>query len=143
MSSYTNGVGYILNKGTINDSYGVGVILQAGGTVIDDGIIDGAGGAIYFGGTGNDLLVVYPGAVVDGTASATGSANIIELAAGSEIGTLAGIGTDFVGFGSMEIASAATWEIEGADSDEVARAIRDDVARAYEMMSPSIGASLA
>jgi hypothetical protein len=57
-------VGTVAGTGTA----GVGIDLMAGGTVVTSGTISGSSGtAISFGGTGNNLLVVDPGAVFSGS----------------------------------------------------------------------------
>ncbi len=98
----------------------LGVDLSAGGTLTNAGTIVGNGGtAVVFGGTVSDLLVLDPGyelsgIVIGGTsASAT---NKLELASAASAGTLSGLGTEFVNFGSIIFNAGADWFISGSTS---------------------------
>jgi hypothetical protein len=80
--------GAVINSGTAatiagTGTAGVGIILQAGGTVVNSGTISGAGGiAISFGGSGDNRLVLERGyqlgGSVQGSATA-GATNTLEL----------------------------------------------------------------
>ncbi len=78
----TGAAGTVTNAATILGTHGFGIELFAGGTVIDSGTISGAygGGAVSFGGTGGNLLVLEQGyklsGAVEGGVSAT---NTLEL----------------------------------------------------------------
>ena len=103
----------ISNAGTIIGHSGEGIDLKAGGTVINAGLIQGGNGeAVYFGGAGGDLLVAGPGAAFSGSVLAFGSANTLELGAGT--GSLAGIGGEIFGFDTLNFDSAAAWTLSGA-----------------------------
>jgi len=83
-------------------------------TVVNAGMINGgAGDAVQFF-SGNDIVVIDPGAVFVGNvvASATGT-NILELASAASAGTITGIGTSFVNFGSVIEDSGASWLLTG------------------------------
>jgi adhesin HecA-like repeat protein len=61
--------GTVTNSGTIagtNSIFGVGIVLVAGGTVIDSDTIIGGATAVYFGGTGVNLLVLEHGYQLSG-----------------------------------------------------------------------------
>jgi hypothetical protein len=79
--------------------------------VTNAGTITGSGGtAVTFAGTGSKRLVVDPGAVFNGKVSGgTPSSATLELASGGSAGTLSGLGTSFVNFGSVTVDSGASW----------------------------------
>src|SRR5262249_42157135 len=55
--------------------------------------------------------------VLIGTARAGGSGNRLELAAaGTTVGTIAAIGTSFIGFGTVTVDTAASWSLAGAST---------------------------
>jgi hypothetical protein len=80
-------------------------------TVVNAGTITGNNGTAVLFASGNDLLVAYPGAVFVGNVDGGGSAgsNTLRLAAGAGTGTLAGLGTSFVNFGTVVINAGASW----------------------------------
>ncbi len=108
-----------------NGWYGVGI---DGGTLINAGTISGGaggagyygagatGGAVYLFGSVASTLVVDPGAVfigdVDANSSTGKPVDVLELAGTSSV-ALAGIGTQFYGFGTISFAAGAAWKIEG------------------------------
>jgi hypothetical protein len=70
--------------------------------------------AIDFESSGTNRLIVDPGAVFRGAAEANaGASNTLELASASSAGTLTGIGSQFVNFGSIAFDQGANWFIEG------------------------------
>ena len=71
----------VVNAGTIS-STATGIVLKAGGTVIDAGAISGGSGtAVGFGGTGGNLLVLQRGYHLNGAIAGSASAtNTVELA---------------------------------------------------------------
>jgi len=95
----------------------IGIDLLAGGTVTNAGTIAGTGGkAIAFYGTASGQLIVDAGAVFSGAVIGSASAaNALELAAGG-VGTLSGIGTNFVNFGNVTVDSSAHWELTGSNA---------------------------
>jgi hypothetical protein len=82
-----------------------------GGTKTNAGRIAGTNGtAVSFLGTGDNLLVVDPGAVFSGAViGSTSASNILELASGGSTGTLSGLGTSFTNFGSVTVHTGALW----------------------------------
>jgi hypothetical protein len=87
-------------------------IYMFGGTIINAGTIEGgAGGSAldFWGNTNKNELILDPGQVLEGRASATGTTNTLELG-GSGLGTLSDPGNYF-GFASFVIASGADWQI--------------------------------
>jgi fibronectin-binding autotransporter adhesin len=109
---YLSGGGSVTNvsgatiRGTVS-----GVKIGDGpGTVINAGTISG----VDFAGTGSDLLVLDPGAVVGSATANTNST--LELASGTSVGTLSGLGSSFTGFDNIAIDSAARWALAGANT---------------------------
>jgi hypothetical protein len=106
------GSGTVTNFGVIEGGR-AGVLLNGGGTLTNAGTIIGNNGtAVLFGGS-NNRMVVDPGAVFIGTVDGGGSAgsNTLELAAGAGTGTLAGLGTSFVDFGTVVLDAGAIWTV--------------------------------
>jgi fibronectin-binding autotransporter adhesin len=79
-------------------------------TVINAGTISG----VDFAGTGRDLLVLEPGAVVGSATANTNST--LELASGASVGTLSGLGSRYIDFENIAIDSAAKWALAGANT---------------------------
>ena len=106
------GVGTLVNYGVISSQTGV-AMPSGGATITNAGTIIGTGGGAISGSVGNDLLIVRPGAVFQGTVNADSGTNILELGTSLLMGTLTGIGTQFLNFGSIEFDSGANWFIAG------------------------------
>ena len=106
-------VGTVTNSGVIKGggAAGTGIDLAGGGTVVDSGIVSGAV-AIYFGGYGDSLLQLAPGASISGKVVASGTANLIELTSAAASGTLSGLG-DFSGFYQITLDAGAAWRMSG------------------------------
>ncbi len=103
---------YITNYGTISGGT-VGVEI-ANGTLTNEGTISGGNYAVYISGSGT--LVVYADAVFNGQVTAyAGGGSVLDLA-DTNPGTLVGLGTQFTGFGTLEISAGATWTIENGGS---------------------------
>jgi len=85
--------------------YGTAAALTTFGTIIGTG-----GVAVQFG-NGNNRLIVEPGAVFSGKVQNQGGSNTIELAAGAATGTLTGLGTSVVNFGSVVFDAGAAWTV--------------------------------
>jgi hypothetical protein len=96
-------------------------IVAYGGTVINDGTITATGNALYFKGysaASSGITTYYPSLLVEAPqASISGSINggrgTLELAAGSSIGTIAGIGDSITNFTRLTIDAGAAWSIAG------------------------------
>ena len=104
----------VTNSGTVIGSTGlrVGSLDTADNTLINAGTIIGTAGAAAAFGSGNDLLVIDPGAVFNGTVTGGGGVNTLELASGT--GTIAGIGSSFTGFGRIVVDAGADWTLADA-----------------------------
>jgi len=118
-SVYTDGIKTrgqsitVQNSGSIHggtdgvDLGGVNATLENSGT------ISGTVYAAYLNGTGNNRLILDPGAAFSGQVLArSGAANTIELA-GTSAGTLAGLGSTYVGFQTVTIDGGAKWDVAG------------------------------
>ena len=115
-SVYGASGGTAINFGTIRatGTSGVGISLQVGGaTVTNAGTISGAGGAVNFTGGGTNRLVVDPGAVFQGTVSATG-VTTMELASAASAGKVNSLGFQYVNFKYLAFDSGARWTAEGS-----------------------------
>jgi hypothetical protein len=113
-------IGVSMGGGTLtNDGYIAGGIFGAyvfaGATLINAGMIIGnSGTAMVFGGSVgySDRLVLDPGFVFSGIVmGSTSAGNTIELAQGA--GTLTGLGTQYLHFGSIVFDPGAQWSIGG------------------------------
>ena len=105
--------GAVTNFGSISGGIGIDFSRygSAAGTVLNVGTITGNNGtAVLFGG-GDDRLVVDPGAVFVGKVDGGAGSNTLELAAGTGTGTLAGLGTSFVNFGTVKFDAGASWTV--------------------------------
>lgn len=121
-----NAAGVFFNKGgsVTNQSGGVisgryGVLIRGfGGTVENAGTIIGTNGiavSFYFG--SENRLVLAPGAVFSGIVDGgVGGDSTMELGSAAGGGTVTGIGTDFVNFGSVLIDTGANWVLTGANT---------------------------
>ncbi|WP_216855971.1 DUF4954 family protein, partial [Acidisphaera sp. S103] len=110
----SGGAGVVDNAGTISGYQGINFYASgtASQTVIDSGTIVGSGGVAVAFGAGNDLMQLQPGNLqIQGTVDGGGGANTLEFAAG--VGTLTGVGADFVNFGQATVDSGAQWSIDG------------------------------
>ena len=121
---YASGGGLVTNEGggTIVGTAtgiraGVGIVIKNGGTVVDAGTIVGAGGtAVSLAGPGADLLVLDPGYVLNGKAIAQGTPSTLELGSAASTGTLSGLGTKFLGFGTITVDAGANWVMSGVNT---------------------------
>ena len=89
---------------------------NAAATVNNLGTIAGASGsaAVLFNAAYANRLIDNPGAVFYGVVNGgAGSGSTLELAPGSGIGTLNGIGSQFVNFSNVDIDSNASWNLTG------------------------------
>jgi len=87
-------------------------IFMFGGTIINAGTIEGGSGGValdFWGNTNKNELILDPGQVLEGRASAAGTTNDLVLG-GSGPGTLTDPGNYF-GFNSLVVATGADWQI--------------------------------
>jgi hypothetical protein len=111
--------GLVVNTGTITGSgkYNEGVYISGyAGTVENAGAIDGGKYAVYFQYAGSNSLIVDAGASFTGEVLAAGSGNTIELTSSASAGTLAGLGSEYVGFQTVTIDPGAAWEVTGTEA---------------------------
>ena len=89
--------------------------LTVAGTLTNAGMIIGnSATAVAFGGTVDSRLVLAPGYGLTGIAHASTSASdTLELAPGASVGTVSGIGSKFVNFGSIAFDTGAQWFVSG------------------------------
>jgi hypothetical protein len=96
-----------------------GVRLFTAGTVVDAGTISGGGGdAVHFYG-GSGLLTLDPGATFIGTVDGGSADNsTLELAAGTvgAIGTLSGIGSEYINVAQITVDAGAHWLLNGTNT---------------------------
>ena len=112
--SVTNLTGGQINANTGN-AYGVAII--GAGTITNAGTIDGGGrDAVDLYGSGtHEMIVDAGGSFVGYVVNAIGSTGILLLASGASAGTLNATSGEFKNFGTLSIASGATWTVD-ADS---------------------------
>ncbi|HEX3881554.1 MAG TPA: hypothetical protein VHW66_02745 [Stellaceae bacterium] len=120
--------GTVTNYGTIIGTAGDGVYFYGyNNTVTNAGKIAGASGhdAILFG-SGNDRLIVDPGAVFTGTVGGGAGTNTLELASTTSTGAISGLGTSFVGFGTITVDADAQWNLTGGNTIASGVTLADD-----------------
>ena len=129
--------GTVENSGTISGTLYDGIYLRAGGsvsnaatgkisgghyglvargssaTVENAGTISGSTDSVKLSATGANRLIVDPGAVFIGKVVGTGSGTTLELAAGSSVGTINGLGSQYTGIGTVTIDAGASWDVAG------------------------------
>jgi hypothetical protein len=101
-------------------------------TIINAGTIAGADVAISLGGALDNLLLIDPGSeiiglVEGGSTAGAATGSVLKLAAGNSAGSISGIGVEYTGFATVELAANAVWEVAdstgeifvGADADIV------------------------
>ncbi|HEV2335207.1 MAG TPA: hypothetical protein VGS13_06910 [Stellaceae bacterium] len=125
VSSAPSGIGVYLTAGGsvtnaaggLIEGNGVGIDIAGGpGTVINAGTISGGGGtAVEFAG-GYNLVVVDPGAVFQGIVNGGTGNDTLELAGGAGIGTLSGLGTQYLGFSVVTVDAGARWVLSGSNT---------------------------
>jgi len=94
----------------------IGVGIADGGTVINAGTIVGnSGTAVYgYGAYGNDRLVLYPSFAFGGLVVGDKyTSNTLELASAASTGTVTGLGSEIVHFGSIVFDAGAQWSVSG------------------------------
>jgi hypothetical protein len=109
----TNFTATVVNDGIIAGNEGFIVndaSATSANTLLNAGTIIGTLGVAVSFGSGNDRLIVAPGAVFQGTVSGGGGINTLELT-GSSAGYLSGLGSSVTNFGSIVFDSGAHWTI--------------------------------
>ena len=113
-------VGGLVNNGidgTISGTANAGVYIGGGaGTVTNAGTIAGGVNAVQFAGNFADRLIIDPGAVFQGIIKGGSGTNTLELAKGKTAGALSGLGSQFLGFGTIVEDSGANWTLSGANT---------------------------
>jgi Hint domain len=112
----TNSAGGLIDAP--NGTIGRGVVLN-GGMLINAGTISGTEDAVYFFPGSMDDLVVEPGAVFIGTVNGGNTigstvSSTMELASGASVGTVSGIGSQFIDFANIQLDAGAAWIVNGA-----------------------------
>ena len=107
---------------------GTGVSIS-GGTLIASGTISGVSGqyksdAVSFGNVAG-TLVINPGAVFNGVVAANAAVADMLVLGGSTAATLSGLGTEFTGFNSVQVAPAAVWDLAGANTLAAGSSLQD------------------
>jgi hypothetical protein len=124
--------------GLIAGPNGITIKGNSGGTVVNAGTISGTSKAVSFADTGNNRLVIDPGAIFAGDVTANGVTNTLELAAGS--GTLSGLGDVYIGFTAIQIDTGASWDFTATNTIGSGIALTDDGTMIVSHASVSIGA---
>jgi hypothetical protein len=112
---FAGSAGLYLGSGGIAYNYGflsaaIGIAMAGGGTVIEDGVIEGARYAVSFAPGFADRLVIDPGASISGSVS--GGGGVLELAAGGPAGAISA--GQFGDFGTIQVDAGALWTISGS-----------------------------
>ena len=119
---YEGGAIYNAPGGVISGNMGIYAIggPVGGSTVINDGTIIGSGYALKFAGAyiGPGNTIFYPSLLVEAPQASIkgfidGGRGTLELASGSSIGTIAGIGDSVTNFTRLTIDQGAAWSIAG------------------------------
>jgi len=108
--------GSVGNTGTAalisGSKYGIKVAGTAG-TISNAGTISGGTDAILFA-SGNDRVIVAPGAVFVGNVQGAGSGNTVELASAASTGTINA--SQFLDFQRITEDAGASWKLTGSDT---------------------------
>ena len=117
LDSYSFGIelkvaGSVQNSGSITGGQDGIAVTGATGTVRNAGVISGGNAAVTFSGTTMGLLIVDAGAsftaLVEG-----GGLSTLELAADAYMGTISGLGMQFVHFQQERVDGGASWTLAG------------------------------
>ena len=94
-----------------------------GGSLTNAGSIVGSSGtAVQFGGTAGNLLVLEPGYGFSGKvvgSTSAGASNTLQLASAASVGTIGGLGTEFLNFANVTIDAGANWAVTGSNVGSV------------------------
>ncbi len=97
--------------------WGVYLTGTVAAVITNQGTISGVAGAIHFGNANFNELYLFPGAVTNGAVlGGTGTGNVLLLGAGPAFGVISGIGSQFTGFGLLEVAAHAQWLMTGSNT---------------------------
>jgi antigen 43 len=118
-----SGSGTVTNQsgGTISGA-GYGIKISTGGaTILNAGQIGGTNEAVELAPGYTNRLILDPGAIFNGTVNGGNTVGAeyvttIELASAAASGTITGLGTQFLNFGSIAFDSGAKWFISGDTS---------------------------
>jgi hypothetical protein len=109
-------------RGTVTGgvaTHGYAVDLS-GGTFINAGVVVAGGGSgeafVFDGGGATTIgtLVIDPGSTITGSVvAATGIADVLEFGAGSSVGTVTGIGSQYQNFSHFSFATGASFDVSG------------------------------
>ena len=114
-------IGTIVGQIGVSIYGGTGTLENQGGTIIGS-----SGTAVYFHGTVSNRLILEPGGTFIGIVEAGNptAANTIELRYSGTVGTLSGVGSEYVGFQSVTIDSGAAWDVAGTKAGLAAETIQ-------------------
>ena len=92
-------------------------------TVVNAGTIIGTSDAVKFvSGVANRLVIdpnaVFTGTVTGGNAIGASHVSTLELASAGSVGTLSGLGTQFIDFGQVTVDAGAQWTLQASDTIE-------------------------
>ena len=104
--------GTVSNFGIVSSVVGV-TMPTTSGVITNAGTIIGTGGTAVLGGNGDDSIILGPGAVFQGKVLGLTGNNVLELAPGATVGSISGIGTEFIDFGAIVFDAGAQWSISG------------------------------
>ena len=106
----SGGGGSVVNAGTIIGDNGNAVLLSAGGV---NEVVFGAGAK-------------FTGVVNGGNPVGSGPVSTLLLSTGSSIGTINGLGTQYLNFGNLVVAPGASWVLAGNQMIGAAYAVTDN-----------------
>jgi len=125
--SYAGGTVTNASRPAFIYGYAWGVYVPSAGgatTVTNHGTIGGGLGAIHFADASGNLLDLFPGAVENGGVMGGGGSDQIELSQGAGVGTITGLGAQFTGFESIDVAAGAHWKVAGVNTSDALSAMR-------------------
>ena len=116
--------GIVTNRSaaTISAAGAVGVTISGGaGTVRNSGTVRGTAASVLLTAGYTNRVIFSPGAVFNGTVSGGNTigataVSTLELASGASVGTLSGLGTQFVNFAAVTVDAGAAWVLASGNS---------------------------